>query len=98
LRLPRVRKSWLAYTAAGLQLLAAWGVRNRVARMPVLKDGEPESSDDEDFVFFTVPGVTLDASTRRSAAAFASEGGFDVVDLWPSGLPVAEASQIATTI
>lgn len=50
---------------------------------------------ESDYVFLTAPGLIVDELTRSEAAAFARAGDYDVVDLWPAGLPAANAATIA---
>jgi SAM-dependent methyltransferase len=77
--------SWLAIALAAIWLVGLLRSRSHAARLPVLEP--PHGPGDEDCVFLTAEGVTLDEETRAAACACVRERGIDAIDLVPADLP-----------
>jgi SAM-dependent methyltransferase len=80
---------WILVALIVLLVLDAGRMRGRLAALSVVP-GSGEGTADG-YVFITGPGVTLDAATRRDAAAFARAHDLDLVDLIPRDLPAVRA-------
>ncbi len=74
-------------------------LRQRLSGLtPLARHPTPDSGAADDFVMVTLPGVAVDAATRRAAAAFADAEGLDVVDLVPGDLPRDQALDLARVL
>jgi SAM-dependent methyltransferase len=81
---------------AGL-LVNGLRLRGRLAALPALPSEEASTPDGAESGHRAVvaEGMTLDETTLRTATAFASHEGLDIVDLIPGDLPVTAARDLA---